>query len=142
VDYTTPVFSTARASLLQFVPDTAKNAAELKAKLIENLRKATNAPAAKELLAHLTDPARTVDFFRQQARTYRDRCAAHSKDPAVVFDWLRIASQRRKELAEAETSRNPRGQILEPGFRVIFPTDELKPEAGRLRLDPETTRAN
>jgi hypothetical protein len=51
-----------------------------------------------------------------------------------------MASQRRAEVKAAETSKNPRGQILEPGFRVIFPVDRLQSQPGQLRLDEATAR--
>lgn len=38
-----------------------------------------------------------------------------------VESLLRWQQARRAEISKSEISKNPRGQILEPGFRVIFP---------------------
>lgn len=136
VDFTTPVYSRARASLIRYAPDQAQNAADLRNKLIASLRKAPADPAAQELLSNLSDPTRTTAFHRSKAIAYLDACRTISTSPSAVLDWVRIASQRRQELIHAETSRNPRGMIVEPGFRVIFPVDNLNSKPGQLRLDP------
>jgi hypothetical protein len=142
VDFTTPVYSSARGSLIQLVPETATSAADLHEQLVA---KASKAPrehrAAQELLANLTDPARDAASHRARALAYLTAARNAAGDPAAVADWLEIASQRRVEVAEAETSKNPRGTILEPGFRVIFPVDALGPVPGKLMLDPATARA-
>lgn len=140
VDFTTPVYSRARASLIRFVPDAATNAGELKAQLIAALEKAPQDPAAKQLLENLTDPARDADFHREAALAYLDVVSKARTSRRAVVDWLAVASQRRVEIADAETSRNPRGKILEPGFRVIFPTDKFDSKAGRLQIEPGTAR--
>jgi hypothetical protein len=141
VDFTTPVYSRARASLIRFVPETAANAVELRDKMITALRQTPQDPAAKQLLENLTDPARTVEFHRKAALAYLDAVSKARSEPSAIGDWLRIASQRRLEIARAETSLDPLGMILEPGFRVIFPLDSLSPTVGELRLDPATGRA-
>lgn len=136
VDFTTPVYSKARASLIRYAPEQAQNAADLRNKLIAALRQAPNDPAAQELLANLSDPPRTAAFHRRRAIAFLDACRTSSTSPRAVQDWVRLASQRRQELIHAETSRNPRGTIVEPGFRVIFPVDNLNSKPGLLRLDP------
>lgn len=142
VDFTTPVYSEARASLQAYLPGTATSAADLRAQLIGNLRAApASHRPAQALLNNLTDPARTAAFHRAEAGKYLARVRSRASEPAAVADWLRIASQRRLEIAEAQTSKNPRGTILEPGFRVIFPTDKLAAQAGALELDAATARA-
>jgi hypothetical protein len=144
VDPTTPVYSAGRASLIRFVPARAQSAADLRAQLVEALRGGDAAgrdAAARELLANLTDPARTAAHHRQAARAFLDTCRRQAGSPDIVSGWLSVASQRRLEVAAAETSRNPRGTILEPGFRVIFPVDRLQSRPGRLRLDPATAGA-
>lgn len=138
VDFTTPVYSEARASLQPFFPETATSVADLRAQLIENLRRAPEHRAAQELLENVTDAKRDAAFHRANARAYLAQARAAASTPAAVQDWLKIASQRRVEIAEAQTSKNPRGTILEPGFRVIFPEDRLAPRPGALKLDPAT----
>ena len=142
VDFTTPTYSEARASLLAFFPESATSAADLRDQLIARLKAApAGHAAAAELLANLTDPARDAAFHRKNALAYLARVRAAGSQPDAVLDWLKIAAQRRLEIAEAQTSKNPRGTILEPGFRVIFPTDALNAQAGALKLDPATGRA-
>jgi hypothetical protein len=144
VDFTTPVFSPARASLMRFVPETAKDAAELRDQLVSALKTAPpDDRAAQELLANLTDPTRTAAAHQQAATAYLAACGQAATALEVVVDWLRVAAQRRHELEKAETARHPdaEGGITEPGFRVIFPVYAQAPEAGAFRLDPTTGRA-
>jgi hypothetical protein len=141
VDLATPVFSRARAKLIRHVPSQAKDSRELREGLIQKLRQAgAGDPAAQELLANLTDPRRTAALHRKAAQSYLSVCAKAAGDPNAVMDWLKLASQRRAEILAAETARNPRGNILERGFRLVFPADTLKSRAGALRLDPATGR--
>jgi hypothetical protein len=142
VDFTTPVYSRARASLIAHVPDRATSAADLRARLVDALRQAPATDrAARELLANLTDPARTAEAHRRAAAAYLDVCARAAADPDVVVDWLTLASQRREELVSAETATHPKGNIKEEGFRVIFPVVSRTPPPGQLRLAPDTARA-
>jgi hypothetical protein len=136
VDFTTPVYSARRAGLLRYVPDRAKDAADLRKQLVEALGRAKGDAAAAELLTNLTDAKLSAATQRERARTYLETCRKAAGDAEAVRDWWRVASQRRAELGQAETTR----KILEPGFRVIFPTDTLRSAPGRLRLDPMTAR--
>jgi hypothetical protein len=142
VDFTTPVFSTARASLIRYAPEKAKDADDLRQQLIAALQKAPpDDRAARELLANLTDSARTAAAHQEAARAYLAACVKAAESREAVIDWLKVASQRRREIAEAETGRHPEGMITEPGFRVIFPVFKQQPKTGELRLDPTTGKA-
>jgi hypothetical protein len=143
VDFTTPVFSPARASLMRFVPDKAKDAAELRDQLLAALKAAPpDDRAAQELLTNLTDPTRTAAAHQQAATAYLAACVQAAASLEAVVDWLRVAAQHRHELDTAETASHPTGGgITEPGFRVIFPVYAQDPEAGKFRLDPKTGRA-
>jgi hypothetical protein len=142
VDFTTPVFSPARASLMRFVPETARDAAELRDQLLSALKTAPpDDRAAQELLANLTEPTRTAAAHQQAATAYFAACGQAATSLEAVVDWLRVAAQRRHELEQVETARHPQGGITEPGFRVIFPVYAQAPEAGEFRLDPATGRA-
>jgi hypothetical protein len=139
VDFTMPVYSRARAGLIRYVPDRAADAGALRAGLIKALRAApAKDQAARELLTNLTDPKRTAAAQRKAARAYLAACKEVSAKPAGIRDWLKVASQRRVEILDAQTARNPQGNILEKGFRLAFPEDRLEPRPGRLRLDPAT----
>ena len=50
-----------------------------------------------------------------------DTCRATLRDAKAVHDLYLLLIQRREEAKQSEISKNPRGQILEPGFRVTFP---------------------
>jgi hypothetical protein len=143
VDFTTPVFSLARASLMRFVPDKARDAADLRDQLLTALKAAPpHDHAARELLANLTEPTRTAAAHQQAAATYLAACVQAAASLEAVVDWLRVAAQRRRELETAETASHPTGGgITEQGFRVIFPVYAQTPEAGEFRLDPKTGRA-
>jgi hypothetical protein len=142
IDFTTPVYSRARASLIRFVPDQAKDVADLRAKLTAALRKApANEQAARALLTNLTDSARTAEAHRKAAQAYLEAAAAAASKLEAVVDWLKIAAQRRLEVEQSETAGHRDGNITEEGFRVIFPTIKLTSKAGALRLDPTTARA-
>lgn len=142
VDFTTPVFSPARAALLRHVPEKAQTADDLRRQLIAALKNAPPADrAAQELLANLTDPSRTAAAHRQAANAYLAACVKAADTPEAVIDWLKVAAQRRVEIVAAATARHPQGNITEPGFRVIFPVSKLKPRAGEFRLDLRTGRA-
>jgi hypothetical protein len=142
VDFTTPVFSAARASLIRYVPEKAEDANDLRQQLIAALQKAPpDDRAARELLANVTDRTRTAAAHRQAASAYLAACAKAAESREIVIDWLKVASQRRREIEEAETARHPDGMITEPGFRVIFPVFERQPKAGEFRLDRKTGKA-
>jgi hypothetical protein len=138
VDSANPLHSRARASLLRFVPERAASVAALKAALVAGLKQAPQDAAARDLLANLTDPARTAAFHKQRAGAVLQAVRQGRADQAAVVGWLKLASQRRVEVAAAETSQNPRGTILEPGFRVIFPVDRVGAKPGMWRLNPQT----
>jgi hypothetical protein len=53
-----------------------------------------------------------------------------SKEEAVLKE-VKLLNTLRLSVFRDEISQSPRGQILEPGFRVIFP---LKGESSRFRL--------
>jgi hypothetical protein len=78
---------------------------------------------------------------RQAANAYLAVCVQAAKSQETVIDWLKLASQRRREIEKAETARHPDGMITEPGFRIIFPAFKQQPKAGELRLDPRTGKA-
>lgn len=142
VDFTTPVFSARRAGLIRYVPDTARDVHELRARLVKALKAApAKDEGAKELLANLTDPKKTAAAHREAAKAYLETCAGAGGDAKAMFDWLRVASQRRAEVLDQEPARHPQKQnILEGGFRLVFPADELKSRPGALRLDLATGR--
>jgi hypothetical protein len=140
VDFTTPVYSRLRAGLLKYVPERARNAADLRAQLIVALRQAPRDPAARGLLTNLTDPRHGAKAQRAKVQAYLQVCAKARTSFDAVLDWLHIAAQRRLEVAQAETATHPKGKITEPGFKLLFPLDNLEPQVSRWVLNPRTGR--
>ena len=52
-----------------------------------------------------------------------------------VDELVAMLAQRRLEISANALSSNPRGQILEPGFRLIFPVMAADITAGKFTLD-------
>jgi hypothetical protein len=138
VDLATPIYSKARHGLIKHVPETLTAGQDLKAALIASLKKNATEPGAQELLSNLEQEARSQAAHRARAEALLAACREKAANEGTVLGWLKLAAQRRAEVAAAETSKNPRGQILEPGFRVIFPETDLQATPGALRLNPET----
>jgi hypothetical protein len=136
VDLTNPLFSTARCSLLRLLPINADS--NWKETFRAALKAGANSnPAAQELLNNLTDPARDSEFHEAQAKQFLNQCQNNFQSNDAVIKLYRLLAQRRAEAFASEISRNPMGQILEPGFRVIFPqtTPQVRPGAFRLSKD-------
>lgn len=134
IDMTNPVFSTDRCSLLKYIPNNmTPNWREI---FINNLSKSSN-PAAKELVGNLTDPNRTMEYYQNKSQKFLNQCRIKLKNNANIEMMLRLLMQRRAEIRASEISANPRGQILEPGFRVIFPESTYTPIPWLLKLTSE-----
>ena len=123
------------------MPAAATDAADLRQKLRAALRAApAGDSAAQELLANLTDPARTAAAHRTAAAAFLVACAKAAGTADTVEGWLRVAAQRRDAIEKAETAMNPQGVITERGFRVIFPIQGSR-SPSPLQLNPKTGRA-
>lgn len=115
IDMAHPIFSAQRCALLQLVPENG-NFAEFAQAL-----KSSAQPGAKELYANLTDPKRNAKFHAESAQAFLTRAQSELgtiQGQRALFE--RLLNQR-QAVFTAVISKNPRGQILEPGFRVIFP---------------------
>lgn len=133
VDMTNPALSLERCGLLRLLPEerttgwTEEFEAALAAVHTEN-------PAAALLLDYLTDPEKDSSFQRAQAEQLLETCQERLQDEGAVVELFGLLAQRRAEVLASEISRNRRGQILEPGFRVIFPTVSRQPPPWSTRL--------
>lgn len=131
VDFTNPALSSERCALLRHLPERAEG--DVRAALLASLGQARD-PAARALADNLRDPARDAASHRARAARFFEACARRSGEAGFVRAMTRLLAQRRAEIAANAVSKSPRGQILEPGFRVIFPTTETKAVPGALRL--------
>lgn len=118
VDFTNPLFSEKRRELLRLLPETASP--DWQQRYIESL-KASGLPHGLELASMLSSDDRASAEVKNRINGFATKCEALLGDPTHVEDYMRLLSQRRREVFDSEISKNPRGQILEPGFRVIFP---------------------
>lgn len=131
IDMTNPTFSAARCSLLRYVPKEWSH--DWQDKFVLHLKDSNNA-AAHALANELRNADHTPAYHQANANKFLAYCHKAVDDPQHVKQLLLLLAQRRIELKESEISKNPLGQILEPGFRVIFPEIAVKPIPGKLRL--------
>jgi hypothetical protein len=140
VDATTPLFSRDRGSLMRFFPAAAATAEELRARIVTALKKAgPSDPAAKALLANITDPERSQATHRRAAATFLASCQKAAAAPGAIEGWLRHAHGQRAAISQADTAKHGTGSIREDGFRNVFPSQRESPR--RLRLNPTTCLA-
>ncbi|WP_394850163.1 hypothetical protein LZC95_22235 [Pendulispora brunnea] len=134
VDMGNPALSSARCGLLRLVPEDAHGWV---AAFVRALA-ASKEPAARELHANLTEPARHAAWHRAQAAAMLEACSRRLQ-AGEITPYVELLAQRRAEVFANEISKNPRGQILEPGFRVIFPDVTPEPRPGALTLTRDCT---
>lgn len=114
IDFESPLFSKSRCALLQLVPESS----HWKEKFLLNLER-SSLPRAHELALNL----RVLDkaHHKERAKKYlKDKEVSWGMQAGVVIEVMKL-NELRESVFEDVISRNPRGQILEPGFRVIFP---------------------
>ena len=90
-----------------------------------------------ELVANLTQPGRTLAAHKQRADALLRACRANLTTADAVGGLFRLLTVRRAEAFSSPISSNPQGQVLEPGFRVIFPAVSPPASPGRLKLTDE-----
>jgi hypothetical protein len=131
MDMTNPVFSSERCHLLAYIPNKWSN--HWKDEFIQQLKSANN-PTARELFNRLTDASHTPEYYQDKAEKFLMYCREKLKREENVQRLFLLLAQRREEIKASEISKNRRGQILEPGFRVIFPETNADPVPGKLML--------
>lgn len=143
VDFTTPLYSQERLSLMYLLPQDWNTTNELREHLESQLRsrRATDEATAR-LADFILDSRFDASHHRRRAIAFVDSCRRSADQVGTVKEWLRLAAQRRVEIQAAQTSSNPRGSILEgglgsEGFRRIFPSYEgFEPKPYEIRLEP------
>jgi hypothetical protein len=124
---TNPALSRERCGLLRLVPDAGGE--EWQQTFTAALKQPTMRNAAAALLLDFTtDPDKNVQFHQDQARQLLTACQEQLQDEESVAALFGLLAQRRMEVFASEISMSPGGQILEPGFRVIFPDVSPQPE--------------
>jgi hypothetical protein len=118
IDYQNPLFSQKRCGLLKFLPD-ERNWFDLFKK---NLNSA-HSPSALELakkLEIIDGPAHQKEAYNYLVRKQKGWT---EQDP--VLKEIILLNKLRLSVSKDDISKNPRGQIIEPGFRVVFPVFDV-----------------
>lgn len=122
IDSTRPVFSNQRCSLLRYLP---KKWSPNWVELFKSQLKQSVSHSAQYLYATMESfSEQTRMKIEEQNRSFLEACQqrlAGEQDSTSLLNYL---DQVRAEVSASPISMNPRGQILEPGFRVIFPKFE------------------
>lgn len=126
VDVTNSLFSESRCELLQLVPN--ESSSDWKADFVSNL-KASSWPSAQRLLLNMTDPAKNKEAHLKAGQKYLQGLQSQGLSEPLFVKLLKD----REAVFHSDISKNPLGQILEPGFRVIFP----EPTSQTAPLAPE-----
>jgi len=79
----------------------------------------SQAPEARELAVKLE--SENKQQHRLLAEAYLAQKQTSWKTQAAVISELKLLNALRLSVFKDEISKNPKGQILEPWFRVIFP---------------------
>lgn len=118
IDFAHPVFSNSRCELLKLLPIHKKE--KWLDEFIMTLQHHDEMPAAVQLVTFLNKlPYDMLENYRTNlTQLMRERLGLHA-----VFQQL---IDVRHAVNISEISQNPKGQILEPGFRVIFPESKIR----------------
>lgn len=118
VDFKHPLFSTSRCNLLKLLPQHTTKTWYLDYLDVLNTQAKEN-PAAGQLLYNLT----TATSLEMAAKVndYESSLIISLRSVSGVHEAFQTLLQNRASVFNSEISQNPLGQILEPGFRVIFP---------------------
>lgn len=108
-----------RCQLLKLVPNTWN----WKPGFLQNLKLQTST-VAKSLYQRMTNPELNVAGYQKAIGEWYAQTSKKLQAGEVEFAFVQLL-QNRKAVFESDISKNPRGQILEPGFRVIFPVKRL-----------------
>ncbi len=114
IDFKNPLFSSERCGLLQLIP--LEGITHFPEQLLKS-----NLPGASELHQNLTNPLLTQNFHSQKAQQFLVQTQQDLNTTIGQLELFKKLIASRQAVYDSEISKNPRGQILEPGFRVIFP---------------------
>lgn len=123
IDFTNPLFSTKRCELLKLIPETNQtNNKEWLDQFLVNLRKNENyVKGSHQLADYISKAPMDSKELVKQIKIYQYFLKESlSAGLGLRKHFLRLI-ELRKAVFSSELSQNPLGQILEPGFRVIFP---------------------
>jgi hypothetical protein len=120
VDFMHPVFSSERCDLLKLLPD--QGTGDWMLQFLKNLKENSAHFNGAGLLAdYLDKDAYTHQVFMEKIKQYRQELNQLVSTVAGLRNSYQHLIELRKLVFASELSQNPLGQIMEPGFRIIFP---------------------
>jgi hypothetical protein len=117
IDVGNPNLSEQRCDLLNYVPKQVSS--KWQEEFIDNLYNSDNGSAhalAENLIDH-----HSRSYYTQKVATYLNGIENQLKTVFGRTTHFQRLIDLRKKVYQSEISQNPRGQIFEPGFRLIFP---------------------
>lgn len=114
VDLENPIFSPVRCGLLAAVP--RNYSPDWLAVFIKALQR-MNTREAQLLVKNMENPASYLTTHEPVLKALMEKMRRED----ALEPLFKTLIKSRKEVFSSEISKNPKGQILEPGFRVIFP---------------------
>ena len=119
IDFQNPFLSEKRCELLKLIPK--EFTPNWKDVFVKNLA-ASQQPSSGELLKFMQENEYTSEYHVAQADKYLTEIQMQLKTEQGLKNILvKNVFAKREAVFNSELSSNPLGQILEPGFRVIFP---------------------
>ncbi len=119
IDFAKPVFSAKRCELLAYVPtDFSPNWLK---DFINELT--TSSRMSLTILPFLADGDSFIHYHKPALDTYASQLSGSN----ALLELFHVLVESREEAFINEIAKNPLGQILEPGFRVIFPERQISP---------------
>ncbi|QDQ39215.1 hypothetical protein E3226_001710 [Legionella geestiana] len=115
IDFKHPVFSSKRCGLMKLLPNI--QSPDWQKQFLKQL-KTSQQPEAHKLLKYLSAPPSVLNKIIDN---YQQLLQHQAKEPAFQQRAFKHLIELRASVYKEELSKNPLGQILEPGFRVIFP---------------------
>jgi predicted enzyme involved in methoxymalonyl-ACP biosynthesis len=110
-----------RCELLKLVP----NSFNWKIGFLQSLR-SQSSKVARNLYQKMTDSDLTAAVYQTTISQWVQQ-ATQKLGQGDMDRYFKQLIINRQSIFDSEISKNPRGQILEPGFRVIFPRSQLNP---------------
>ena len=115
VDFKNPIFSKKRSSLLKSVP---KNATiDWREIFFENIKINKTRASEEFLFFYQKSSSEIKSYIREEMKKETDNF--------LLINEIENLVKKREMIKKSEISKNPLGEILEPGFRVIFPDIDL-----------------
>ncbi|MFK7824812.1 MAG: hypothetical protein AB8G05_11680 [Oligoflexales bacterium] len=118
IDFKNPLFSKKRCDLLRMIPQ--KYTKDWKTVFLKSLE-AHNSENVKALISLTKHPKSALQHINKEIKNYTKQINKQLETYKGSHLLIKQLFKLREDVFQNEISKNPLGQILEPGFRVIFP---------------------